>query len=511
MENCTVTNLGDNLAGRASAYTGDDVLGNTNTETSLEYFKSFREKYNGLLSQERIPTEKARNPWDEMGAYFMKPSQIKGVGHARVTMYKSLLADWYKEAHGLDNTAMKSLYDEMVGKYASAELSTVGMENPHVQRYLQNIQSGQYLGFQDSSDFYTRTLSTTSKNLMANSPKVALLNGFELSKLIAHYGHHGIKGIGQAIARTEARPWKRLPELEQEGVYGYELSAGRENGFSIVALTDTIMRNAAWFAGESAHGAGGGHAALEDAAYIVHPMDMPQVYANPLGRTATTLARYTTEEARQLARAVYSLKNAAMGRKQEGDLPVSQATGALVGMTLARAIAGGVTASLPFGLYEQLPGEAKALLDQWNEALPLDLVNKTTGIDISSSVTNNIPQPFIMQRIIQRDLSYIGNAVQALYESTVTGDWIGTVSSSADLAIASAQVGYGANLKNFPIAQRFADVTGDAFVNAWLRELKSSIMEVGTGSIERQAGDAFGKVMERRFPKAGAQADKKQD
>lgn len=152
-------------------------------------------------------------------------------------------------------------------------------------------RGGELYGFEGRGAI-EKGVSNLTGNIIKSSPTVILGNiGEGAIKLPSLYP----KTFGPAFAKAvEQGFFKKLPQLEAEGVYGVHY-AGEQQGLweGLIGLTDVPLKNIAYFAGELAEGSGGGARAVQRVAYTPRFGDLPAVYYSGGGRMAVGLLSYT--------------------------------------------------------------------------------------------------------------------------------------------------------------------------------------------------------------------------
>ena len=140
-------------------------------------------------------------------------------------------------------------------------------------------------------------------NQIQNSLTVIMGNPLEVGmKLPALYDIHTLPALGEWIKSGAFNPFKKLPELEELGVYGFErLDDAPKNFFEkidrnwegLIRLTDVPTKNLVYLAGKSKGGEEQGLKAIQEVLFSMRLGDMPRQRWYSSGRGETRLISYT--------------------------------------------------------------------------------------------------------------------------------------------------------------------------------------------------------------------------
>lgn len=214
-------------------------------------------------------------------------------------------------------------------------------------------------------------------NLVMQNPAIMAGNMFEATpKMLAYATEAGnpgavFKAIGKYMSETGGQFWKRIPELEAKGVYGFK----QPGGFSIIDITENPFRGMTYYLGEMLS-PGGGLKAIEDIAFDYRLGYEPMFMLDHNERSTVTLMRFTVGTTQFLGHLYH--------QTLKGNPKAALALGAFMAMQTAQT---GSVSALPVpvtALGDSLTeGEFTEGLRGFDEMSGANLTQRFLGTDLS--------------------------------------------------------------------------------------------------------------------------------
>jgi hypothetical protein len=134
-------------------------------------------------------------------------------------------------------------------------------------------------------------MSNLAGNVIKSNPTVILGNVLEGAiKLPTLYPKTFLQAIAEA--QKNGGLFKEIPELAEKGVYGINYAGEEKDAWrGLIGLTDTPLKNIAYYAGELADG--NGTRAVQKVAFTPRFGDLPPIYYGTGGRAAVQFLGYT--------------------------------------------------------------------------------------------------------------------------------------------------------------------------------------------------------------------------
>ena len=223
--------------------------------------------------------------------------------------------------------------------------------------------------------------SNAIRNLVMFNPIITGLNVFEfLPKSIANYGvDNTLRGMTRYLTEVNGQFWKRIPELEARGVYAKRI---REEGLisklDLLNLTENPLRGASYYVGEAA--GVNPLEALQKVAFVYRPGRVPRMLWSVEGAQSVALMRYFIE-----ATKMYSqwMKNVFDGVRTGNAQLAGEGAKALALFSFMQAVQTGAQSAIPEPLWNLLPEDFKDGILEFDENAPINLLKKTTGVDLA--------------------------------------------------------------------------------------------------------------------------------
>lgn len=223
----------------------------------------------------------------------------------------NLLVDFRTRHGGTDFTARRAFNDSIKDYLDSVDTTEM---SPAQQRYFERYKRfygdfDQVFGHQQKG-YIEERLDTTTKGVLLLNTSIIAGNPIEVAmKLPALYGAKALAGLAEAGRQGLFR---KLPELERQGVYGYEYAGDVSKHFFEKVMTgaEVPFRNISYFTGLAAEGTeAGGRKAIEKILFVPRMANLPMAYHTPMGRATLRLLGYTLNTYKMLGGMAKGLAN----------------------------------------------------------------------------------------------------------------------------------------------------------------------------------------------------------
>lgn len=407
--------------------------------------------------------------------------QKKG-GHP--TSYQEMVG---RPAKTLLSAIEKVLKDSVTNKaLLNRDLKKLGLDADTVydaRRYLDWVAKGGHT----RKGEYLEDLTKLGGNIAKAQANFQMLwtlgNGADMVRVYSHYlTRKGasvmdvLQGTMDAMRATKNNPFKRIPELEQKGVYSSEhLDRGGQN-VNPFEWSVTAQKNLTYYLDKAA--GGDGMTGIRDQLFDSKPWDRGFYDRNHDLGLVWGLARYPINESRWLLK---TAKAAYQGDKRE--------VANLLVYSMARAFFFGGASNIPAPIYRGLSKDDKEAIKLNDEKMKLNLAKIASrkllgmiGVDAEINMGEYV-QPF-------------GGTIGARAESIkTTAD---TVAASGTKTVRTLAKG------NLPAAAAHAAATTSALANLTNYEKAVKLLGGVNSATVTKLFSTLGKEMEGEFKREGA-------
>jgi hypothetical protein len=388
------------------------------------------------------PSHVLAKAWDWMtnagapksiSAAILEPSAI--LPESFLSKPQQVLQSWVERYSQSTFQAQKRGYIQDVLPTFRALKAEVKNLPDHLQRY-GNDYVNDYLGGGEFFDLVPQKggdsaglLKAVSKNVLKNSvalnPMIAALNTIEwMPKTLAEHGPvNTLKAIAQVVQNSGGKLWSEIPELKQLGIYG----GGNSSLINPLEWTENFNKGIYYYSG-AAKAKEGGLASVQKLGFKYRPGDAPAVFRSQHAASDLALMRYSIGQGRLLGGWAHDLSGQILAYR-EGKLSLGapdfqkMATGAAALSTwlIAQSVLTGVK-STGVVLYDVLPEDYQKTLDSLEATLPINLVKKATGLDISQKSKPGGISLGVGQQIVNQDVTGAVAGFNKAAEGVKTGN-----------------------------------------------------------------------------------------
>ncbi len=406
---------------------------------SAGVFKDFEE-----VAQERVKQGISKSG---RTAYFRNPAALFGDDIVKpiIEAAEEFEAKVLKE--GLNPEAAQKLYKGTVAKKVAAQKAKymkAGTPDRYIQsranQYFDDMLEGAEYFRGASNDPMRKIAKTTAGNITGLNPVIAFFDYKELlDKGLTIYGYKNFfTGLARSLKNPAAAFERNKEVLAINGYTGQQLLKREQSKFAKGAewLTDHLdpqyysnnfVTNAAYHIGQAAGVPE--REAIEKIVFKAQPGNAPEYMRHAVKDSADYVwARYTVEASK------FYLQNwANLGRaiKSKDAKATVNAMGALATFYATGSIVSGTRSTLPSGVDWAInylagddPEETGDIFDDIDNALPFNLIHKTTGVDFSSRLQPGLPMFGLAWGAANSTIEGIGRNGQKAAEAAREGDWM---------------------------------------------------------------------------------------
>lgn len=301
---------------------------------------------------------------------------------------------------------------------------SIDFKRAYIERYFnQHIQGGQFFNFKKVGPI-TRLARNAVGNLVAWNPMITLLNVFEFTPKALSYAiqQRGpvegtaavLKAMSTYFGKTGGAFWKKIPELEQLGIYGAENADGLFKG-TLLDITENPLRGLSYYVGEALQ-TGTGRQSLESIAFVNRLGNEPLIFLDHQGKDSLALMRFS----------IHGMKFylGMLNQMRKGNKNAWMAFGAFSLMTaLQTGSSSAVPSLVDIGLDKFAPDEYRQFMRDVDAQTPFNLVGKTLGTDLSEQ-TRPLAFPAVGAgfSIVNQDVRGTGSALARASEALGQGE-----------------------------------------------------------------------------------------
>lgn len=396
----------------------DNAAGTEDSKKVKKFWQHLDDKIlgSGLQLAGRILTDQ-RNPSGILGKDVTQPVIDFTTEHYKTVFRKATDEASIKAAQRQYQAGIKEVFDGI--DTSKLRESQKGFFQEY-RRYYERDGGDLYSG--GTTTGIGEAVNNLGGNLIRNNLNVVVGNPLEVAiKLPALYDVHVFPGLAQFISKTKGNIWKRLPELEEAGVYGFEHAVEDTSGNlwqklnkrwdGLITLTDVPTKNLVYLTGAANGGEKEGLKAVQDTLFSMRLGDTPRQRWGKAGKGETRLVGYTINTIKLHASMFESLLNPASTAGQRA--AALRSIGVMYGMT---GVIGGPAALIPKPLEDALVKVNPDLKETLDE-------HKTPFANLVQ--IGNVGQVGVLYDATKRSVQKAGTLWNSGVKAARNGDWNG--------------------------------------------------------------------------------------
>jgi len=390
----------------------------------------------------------------EIFAYTASPEAY--LGKEVVDRVNALYMD-YVTKHGKGNREIwKAQYKPQIRAIEEEVSQNIpDLFKDYAARYFEKHASGgQIEGLITPSNPFSKVARQAVGNLVSWNPLITALNAFEFTpKALAYAFESGnpaavLKGMATYFSKTGGQFWKRIPELEKLGVYGFNTDDSVMSRVNLLNLTENPLRGLSYYVGEAIQ-PGKGMEALERIAFVSKLGNEPLIFLDHTGTDTLALMRYSLASTKMYLRMLDGIRKGNVG-----------SMAALTAFSAMNAIQTGGASAIPAPIYAILPDDIKEQIAEFDDATGLNITKHFLGTDYTKQVQPlGLPILGAGLNIASEDIKGTGRALVKGSEALQEGNLTEAGARILQATFAAGQLGTipGVNLTS----KRFVDVLAE--------------------------------------------------